>query len=101
MRISDILRKIADGIDSEQVEQPSVPNGPAEVEVSADLDDHTETDTMVPPLQQKIELLKKAVGVDNVYDNEGFDQPDELEQIKKNAGIATLMIASDDEPLDN
>jgi hypothetical protein len=29
-----------------------------------------ETGTMVPPLQQKIELLKKNAGLDNVYDQQ-------------------------------
>lgn len=35
-----------------------------------------ETDTMVPPLQQKIELLKKNAGLDNVYDQQADeDEP--------------------------
>ena len=34
------------------------------------------TDTMIPPLQQKIELLKKSAGVKSVYDHEaGEDEP--------------------------
>jgi len=31
-------------------------------------DDPTITDTFVPPLQQKLELLKKAAGIPNIYD---------------------------------
>jgi hypothetical protein len=42
-------------------------------------------DTMVPPLQQKMELLKKAVGVDSVFDTDS--EPDELEVIKSLAGM--------------
>jgi hypothetical protein len=35
-----------------------------------------EPDTMVPPLQQKIELLKKNAGLDNVYDQQADeDEP--------------------------
>ena len=37
-----------------------------------------ETDTMVPPLQQKIELLKKNAGLDNVYDQQA-DEDEPLE----------------------
>ena len=37
-----------------------------------------ETDTMVPPLQQKIELLKKNAGLDNVYDRQA-DEDEPLE----------------------
>ena len=43
---------------------------------------------MVPPLQQKHELLKKVAGVDNTYGNE--DQPkqgDDLNRMRKMAGI--------------
>lgn len=32
-----------------------------------------ETGTFVPPLQQKIELLKKSVGVKSVFDQEASD----------------------------
>jgi hypothetical protein len=35
--------------------------------------DSDETDVMVPPLQQKIELLKKNAGLDNVYDKQADD----------------------------
>lgn len=49
---------------------------------------------MVPPLQQKHELLKKVAGVDNAYDQEGGEQqPDDLDRMKKMAGI---VIAGDE-----
>lgn len=111
MKAAEILRKLADMIDQHStegdVERPvnSVPH--AELEpVDVDNTDNTETSTMVPPLQQKIELLKKSVGVDNHYDDEEScgcsEEPDELEIIKQHAGIrpVALHIASDDEPLD-
>lgn len=39
---------------------------------------------MVSPLQQELELMKKATGVDSYFDEE---LTHELDQIKKNAGI--------------
>lgn len=47
-------------------------NGDDDPEVSADHDE-TETNTMVPPLQQKIELLKRNSGLPNVYDQQADD----------------------------
>lgn len=46
-------------------------------------------ETMVSPLQQELELLKKATGVDNMYDN---CEDEELTIIKKNAGIPIQQI---------
>lgn len=40
--------------------------------------DAAEPDTMIPPLQQKIELLKKNAGLDNVYDQQA-DEDEPLE----------------------
>ena len=55
---------------------------------------HAPDDLFLPPLQLKIELLKKATGVDTVYD--------ELDAIKRNAGISVVALDAlgDDEPLD-
>jgi hypothetical protein len=77
-------------------------------------------DLFLPPLQMKMELLKKAVGVENVYDD-GTDpeqqeefvgspetqqdpgHEDELAQIKRHAGINTVVAfdLADDEPLES
>ena len=102
MRISDVLRQLADKLDA----QDSIPDEPG----------NTTTDDSVylPPLQQKQELLKRAVEVDNIYDDKLSDQThadsdlninntsdeDDLNAIKRNAGIAGIMGLSDDEPLD-
>jgi hypothetical protein len=50
-------------------------NGDGEPEVStADQEqDDSDLGKFVPPLQQKIELLKKSAGVDNVFDQEAAD----------------------------
>ena len=108
MKAAEILRKLADLIDQHSDEDSvrpvnSVPH--AELEpIEVDNTDNTEVTTMVPPLQQKIELLKKSVGVDSHYDDEGCgcEEPDELEIIKQHAGLrpVAIQIASDDEPLD-
>ena len=68
-------------------------------------------DTMVPPLQQKMELLKRAVDIDNVFDGTSVDKTtngqedykQELGSITKNAGIPTaaIMALTDEEPLDD
>ena len=64
-------------------------------------------DLFVPPLQLKMELLKKAVGVDNIYDGDEDEDAarhsySELEAIKRNAGISPVVMAElgDDEPLE-
>lgn len=95
MRASEILRSIADMIDKADPQSGSANTNPnqakmtvvarpavAEPETPAT---DTSVDTMVPPLQQKMELLKKAVGVDSIYDT--GDQPDELAIMRQNAGI--------------
>jgi hypothetical protein len=116
MRASDILHGLADllsGIEGRS-QAPAVPQQPQSVtmvQVSADNTDHSDGGTFVPPLQAKIELLKKSVGVDSVYDQQGpgeqltghgADNQDELARMKQMAGInpVTLDSAAEDEPLD-
>lgn len=52
---------------------------------------------MIPPIQQKLEILKKSAGIDSFYDEE----TDELEDIKKLTGIKSVIQheADDDEPI--
>ena len=117
MKISDIIRKIADHMDQQTGEHPSS-ELPGNVEKSADKfmskvgevphTDHGNPNTMIPPLQQKIELLKKASGIPNAYDDgvghsgkhnaaDVMDklthdgEHDELDDIRKIAGL-TVMI---------
>ena len=73
-------------------------------------DEHTSDVTggvYVPPLQQKMELLKKMAGVDSVYDEPGEEpsaepetapaQDDPITVMKRNAGIPIMVsIASED-----
>lgn len=114
MKASEILRKLADMIDSHSTESDqerpvnSVPH--AELEpVAVDNSEGGEKSVMVPPLQQKLEILKKSAGIDSHYDHyddEGnpadcecdYENPDsELELIKQRAGVSpSVIVASED-----
>jgi hypothetical protein len=94
MKLSDIMRDIADLLD----QQGDDPQGGATNShlkpVQAPETELNDEPLMVPPLQAKLEILKKSEGIPNVYDDEGTD---ELAAIKKNAGLtATQHEASED-----
>jgi hypothetical protein len=117
MRAAEILRQMADMIDQKSQPKPQAPQQHAGNPDLIPVPD----DVFLPPLQGKYELLKKAVGVDNTFDeNVGnvSDDPeasnhkvtpmspeetDALERMKKAAGVNALIIndLSDDEPLEN
>ena len=114
------MRDLADLIDARQQGeledhnemQPEVASVDYEPEggVDADCDlAQQPDDVFIPPLQLKIELLKKATGVESVYDDDGEEGEtqhhyDDLAAIKRNAGIdvspVVLDSLGDDEPLD-
>jgi hypothetical protein len=91
MKMADILRNIADLLDQPQDGNDGVDlsnnrtqNRLDAVQVNEpELDDNP---VMVPPLQAKLEILKKSEGLPNAYDGEG-EGDDELVAIKKNAGL--------------
>ena len=85
MKIAELFKHMIDLLDQEEQAQSQ------SQETTSD-----ELGTMVPPLQQKIEILKKSQGIDNVYD----EQADELDQVKKNAGLAVITTAEEDEPFE-
>ena len=60
MKAAEILRKLADLVDT-------IERGDTEPESD-------NTGVMVPPLQQKIEIMKKSQGLDNIYDQDE-DEP--------------------------
>ena len=127
MRIADILRTLANNLEHAQggSPDPRIQN-PAEL-ISVDTNgspngktasgnDKEPEDLFLPPLQQKQELLKKAVGVDNVYDDgppadssdENAEAPtpeeeDLLDRIKRMAGVpvAAIQELSNDSVLDD
>jgi len=89
MKMSDILRHVADqmdhtdGHDKHGVEVTGVPM------------EKDNPVTMVSPLQQKLNILKKAAGEDNAFDAQDelthAGEHDELDDIKRIAGL-TVMI---------
>lgn len=117
MKPSEILRSLADMIDAQQQSigepdalapkiQPNEPMSTLEPEGDGSGLAQQPDDIFIPPLQLKIELLKKATGVENVYDDPENDEPansyDELDHIRRNAGINVVALDAmgDDEPLD-
>jgi hypothetical protein len=122
MKISDVLRHVATAI--EQAEDPGQPDdqiqNPARLSPTAggmpvdnvdNQDLGADDDIMIPPLQLKMELLKRAVDVDNVYDpgetraDQAHDnqEQDMIILLKKNAGIPTaaVMELSNDDIFDD
>jgi hypothetical protein len=97
MKVAELLRSLADMISSVEGGDQTQQAEPMMTAVSVDNTDNTETGVFVPPLQAKLEILKKSVGMDNVYDGQG----DELGDIRKMAGLSPVQQeAADDEPLD-
>lgn len=135
MRLADILRQLADTIDQKsnpatpdptiqnKAEPMALPTGQnvivikhAEPEDSpngttASGNDKNPEDLFLPPLQQ--ELLKKAVGVENVYDDGDTveqeeqecdtEQEDIVDRIKRLSGVpvAAIQELSNDDVVDD
>jgi len=98
MKISDIMRDIADLIDQKMGSQSSDNDPQNRLEpVEVDKPQDEVQPKMVPPLQAKLEILKKSEGLPNVYDDSRDSGQDELAAIKKNAGLtAAQQEASED-----
>jgi hypothetical protein len=123
MKIADVLRQVADAIEQQDAGEPdasiqnpaalsAVPTGPygGEVDAPCNPDAGADDEVMIPPLQLKMELLKRAVGVDNVYDpgepredETHGGEDDEIQHIRRMAGVpvAAVMELSNDELLDD
>jgi hypothetical protein len=98
MKISDLLRKVADQVDG-------IEDDPVVDQSVLDPED-TDDAQYLPPLQAKMELLKKSEGMPNAYEEEGEEGEegdDELNHIKRNAGLnisSTKELADDDGPFE-
>jgi hypothetical protein len=137
MKVADILRTLANNLDHAQggtpdprIQNPAelidvvVASGPADAEgnpggTTPAGNDKEPENLFLPPLQQKQELLKKAVGVENVYDDgtpaEQHEQAcaeeddmtqergDIVDRIKRLSGIPTAAVQelSNDEVFDD
>jgi hypothetical protein len=109
MNVAEILRALADKIDGPGQEVPHQDQSAQLHAVEVDNTDNTESPLMVPPLQQKLELMKKMAGEDDGCEECGCDpcecddgHEDEMAIMKRNAGIApvTMVIADEDEPFE-
>jgi hypothetical protein len=94
MKLSDIMRDIADLLD----QQGDDPQGGATnshlTPVQAPEPELSDEPLMVPPLQQKHELLKKVAGVDNTYGNN--DQPEQGDDLGRMRKMAGIVVAGDE-----
>lgn len=101
MKMADILRNLADKLDANEKgsggNNRPANTGPKADHFQHDVDGGAEdagagdsevTGVMVPPLQAKLELLKKANGIGNVYDD---GESDELNDIKRLTGIKAVI----------
>jgi hypothetical protein len=94
MKLSDIMRDIANLLD----QQGDDPQGGATnthlKPVQAPEPELSDEPLMVPPLQQKHELLKKVAGVDNTYGND--DQPEQGDELGRMRKMAGIVVAGDE-----
>lgn len=103
MRASEILRNLANVIDqaeggAQAQEVPQQDQSPQFHKVEVPNDEEGTPAAMISPLQQKLELLKKATGVDSMYGSgsgSGSGE-DPLDQMKKMAGIQIVAQAGED-----
>ena len=98
MKMADVLRNLADKLDGIEGGSSQGDNmGKQASDFQHSVDDGAEsgdrevelTGVMIPPLQQKLEILKKSTGMDNAFDND--QGPDELADIKKLTGIKAVV----------
>jgi hypothetical protein len=121
MNEADFMRKLADLVNQHRDDQGGEPQGNSEQMYDEDGTPLVKQpdDKMVPPLQLKLELLKRAVDVENIYSENNGDQDPlasnykttpmseeetaALESMKRAAGVNALIRneMSDDEPLDS
>jgi hypothetical protein len=96
MKMADVLRNLADKLDGIEGSNTSGDNmGKQASDFQHDVEDGAEsgdrevelTGVMIPPLQQKLEILKKSAGMDNAMDGSS----DELADIKQLTGIKAVV----------
>jgi hypothetical protein len=93
MRLADIMRDIANLLDQREGQDADMSQNSTQqrlTPVTADEPELNDDPVMVPPLQAKLEILKKSEGMPNVYDDESNDEQngDELVMLKQRAGLS-------------
>lgn len=111
MNLTDVIKNFADFLNQVEQGKDTSPNQAELTQVDVEHPDNSDSVVMIPPLQQKLELLKKSVGVDSAFDGHsaGEEVPsslelDELDRIKKIAGInlptAVIQVAGEDSDIE-
>lgn len=98
MKMADVLHSIADMLEK-HASNDSTSNSRADIfqhDDNSGNQDAELSNVMIPPLQQKLEILKKTAGMDNAFDSHG--DADELADIKKLTGVKAVIghLASED-----
>ena len=127
MNVAEILRALADKISPVEQDVPHQDQSAQLHQVDVGNDEHPDvnTDSMVAPLQQKLELIKKVAGVDGAFADGALNtdaedagctdcgcdpcecsgEEDPLATMKHLAGLApaaaTLVVADEDEPFES
>ena len=96
MKLSDIMRDIADLLDQQGDDQQGGATNTHLKPVQAAEPELDDEPVMVPALQQKHELLKKVAGVPSAYDGEDNKETGELDRMRKMAGIVVAGDEIDD-----
>lgn len=98
MKMADVLHSIADMLEKHagdgNISGDNLGKAASDYQHDVDHDssaggsDVELTGVMIPPLQQKLEILKKSAGMDNAFDDHGGD---ELDDIKKLTGVKAVI----------
>lgn len=81
MNVAEILRKLADVVDSKDLGPDTPPQNPVQhsdqhaelYPVHVDHEDHTDHSTMTSPMQDEIHMIKKLAGLEHGCDKCGCD----------------------------
>jgi hypothetical protein len=83
MDITNVIRELIDKLEAIAGQHDAPEDAVLEPRDNECGSDDGEQPLMTPPQTQKLELLKKAVGVESTYD----DEEDEITLLKRRAGI--------------
>jgi hypothetical protein len=87
MKMASILRDLAELLDQHEGQGADMSQNTTQQRMTpmqAQEPELNDEPLMVPPLQAKLEILKKSEGIPSIYDQQGNN---ELVAIKKNAGL--------------
>lgn len=106
MTPQELIRKFIELLSDEAPETSSKAEIPTVTLTAVEVDnsDKADTETMISPLQQKLELMKKSVGVESTFDekteqseqseqSEHDDYDNELAFIKKASGLPVIAVS--------